>query len=749
MSESDSSSSINDEIKNALPSEWKYKLLKKVMYGSPKKIEICIKVALFSIKEIEAWMEALEEKVQCSYSISNTRKCAGEKVIFKRRLTCQHKTGNKSTYPNLKTGTRNTNCPSRISISLMRIQKKYRGKDPPDPDMPCIIDYVITHNHSSTLSVRYRRVSKSVQNKLRDLFSVGYNASTAHEYIKIELQINNPLNYEELFVNRSICPDRNFCHRSYNFFTREHGSIDYTDKTFLITRVEQYNIEMGEKCAMIEIDQESFVIVLCPPLFKRVHQFIKVSSEIVYMESVNPGDNDDSKTFFMSTNSACGYLPLGVIITSLERSDLILRGLKILQSLVGDTMFYGNREGPQLFVIDDCEAAETALNTLWPQSKVFFCMLHILKSLWKYLLCSKNGINRDEALTYFNQFRQIMIAPTKETCDQLFKEAIIFADKYDNYLKVLKAYWQRKDMWTNAYRHVYLNHNYQNILSLDDSETSSCLIKQSIFHRMRSFNVIQLFDFILTKFVDYNTGRLLDIVKDRALRNMSRNIPVNIDKETIQQINEYLYFVPSLKAGNTNYAVNTEILSCTCLKNNTGYICYHIGWLLPSPPPFQNKIEDADLKEIFYQTATGKRASVEPEHQTSVIISKDNVNDQENNIQNRSRVIEEIIVVGKEVLKLEIIHNGDEIIINADGKHQVPNQNNAGNNSNMRTIRTDREQVISAGKFIINELSKSLNYILEKSPFQVMPALQKLLNKTNSNLDSGDNFILDCEKYVQ
>lgn len=183
-----------------MPSEWKYQVTQKLFYGIPQKLEISLKVALFSQEDIAAWIEALEEKTHCNYSIVHTRKVAGQKLVFKRYFHCHHRTRSKQTYPS-RWGTKNTNCPSKLIISLLKTgNKKFqeKGKLPPDPKMPCIIDYVVTHNHSPVLSAKFRKVCHNVNKELLNLFSKGHSASTAFETIRSGVQINNPTDYEDL-----------------------------------------------------------------------------------------------------------------------------------------------------------------------------------------------------------------------------------------------------------------------------------------------------------------------------------------------------------------------------------------------------------------------------------------------------------------------------------------------------------------------------------------------------------------------
>lgn len=475
---------------------------------------------------------------------------------------------------------------------------------------------------------------------------------------------------------------------------------------------------------------------LCPPLFKRVHQYIKSPSEVVFVAAINPADNDGSKAFFLMTHSECGALPLGIIITSSENSELITAGLNTLKVLVGDTMFFGRKEGPQLFLVDDCEAVQMAINTVWPETNILFCSLHILHSLWKYLLCSKNGINKDEPINFFKQFRMIMYADTVDECNQCYSEAMLSAANHPNYLQILEAYWDKRDMWTMSYRNCLLPSDNLKINSL---EKMMCLLREPMFHRMRSFNVIQLVDFLLTKFVDFYTLRLLDAANNRLIRDMSRKIPLPPDVKDLEQVNSYLYLVPSIKLPYIRYYVNIEIVACTCLKYTTGYICNHIGWLLTMFLSYQDQIEDHNVREIFQKTATGERFL--PEQPYEVFQETEELDPKMKYAEPESKVVEQLIIAGNEVIKLQIVN--DEVDPNVSMPMQISNLPYVS--GVLVPVVTD-EQALEAAENVNQELFGTFSGFLKKSPLLVGPVLQRMLNKTKS-LNSVEDFLVACQKF--
>lgn len=176
--------------------------MSKVIYGKEvKKLDVTLKVALFSPEEIKLWLRSLEEKASCTYSVHRKGSCTGERIMFKQFLNYHHNTRSKSTYdPSVKNHTKNLNCPSSLSITLKAAKEKFRSKpeNAPDPEMPCVIVFQPVHNHhtDSADAFRFRRVSENTR-LLIELFKSGHSAASAYESIKIELQMCNE-NYESL-----------------------------------------------------------------------------------------------------------------------------------------------------------------------------------------------------------------------------------------------------------------------------------------------------------------------------------------------------------------------------------------------------------------------------------------------------------------------------------------------------------------------------------------------------------------------
>jgi hypothetical protein len=192
-------------------------------------------------EEIKKWLSELQDSNKTTYSIYSTADSKGKYVNFKQRLVCQHCTRSQNVYdPSKKsrTSTKNTNCPSKITVVLHAIKKRYQGKDKEKHalmcEMPCEVTFITTHNHStlSADSLRFRKISQEVKDKLLNLFHNGHSVSTALQSLKIDIQLNND-NYEEILADRKYCPTYDDCYHLYRQeFERRYGPKQWFESLY-------------------------------------------------------------------------------------------------------------------------------------------------------------------------------------------------------------------------------------------------------------------------------------------------------------------------------------------------------------------------------------------------------------------------------------------------------------------------------------------------------------------------------------
>ena len=109
-------------------------------------------------------------------------------------------------------------------------------------------------------------------------------------------------------------------------------------------------------------------------------------------------------------------------------------------------------------------------------------------------------------------------------------------------------------------------------------EAAMRVLKDKVCYRVRAFNVIQLLDFILTRYESYYERRLIDIANNRldvALSKRCLPSQTKLGKEMIQQHSPMTFTVKSADEEHTNYFVDISIGVCTCPTGNTGAPCKH------------------------------------------------------------------------------------------------------------------------------------------------------------------------------
>src|ERR1043165_8340786 len=142
-------------------------------------------------------------------------------------------------------------------------------------------------------------------------------------------------------------------------------------------------------------------------------------------------------------------------------------------------------------------------------------------------------------------------------------------------------------------------------------ERAMRVLKDSVLHRTKAFNVPQLVDFIVTRFDEHYQRRLQDVANNRLdnLR-MSRFSPIasEIDVTQIVSLSTSLYEVPSEKQLGITYTVDMHLGSCTCHQGKTGGPCKHQYAVMRA---FRDRcdnflpVNDPTTRQLLYAIATG------------------------------------------------------------------------------------------------------------------------------------------------
>ncbi len=117
-------------------------------------------------------------------------------------------------------------------------------------------------------------------------------------------------------------------------------------------------------------DRQPLVLAVCTPLMSRAHTMLRQAGELIYIDATSSLDRYNCPTFIISTCSAAGGIPLGVVITSGEDEDTITEAFSIIKTVLPEKAFYGQgSKGPQMCITDDCTAERSAIHNVWPDSR--------------------------------------------------------------------------------------------------------------------------------------------------------------------------------------------------------------------------------------------------------------------------------------------------------------------------------------------------------------------------------------------
>lgn len=313
---------------------------------------------------------------------------------------------------------------------------------------------------------------------------------------------------------------------------------------------------------------------------------MKQSGELVFIDSSASFDDFNNPVFILSTASPAGGLPLGIVITSGESAATIRDGLLKLQSILSSKSFAGEGSisGPKTIMTDDSAAERDGIQKVWPQSQLYLCIFHLLQSVWRWLLSSKNSINADDRQYLMKLFRKVVYGENEEKFEKLYmcliNDEIVL--KYSNFIKYISTYYARKKEWGICFRNKLLARgNYTN----NYSEAGIRILKDVVFKRTKAYNLVQLFDYMTVTFELYYERRLLAVAHNRLDRYIALRFKglggqaVAINDISKSNEGDHIYIVKSQSYEDVEYNINTSSGHCTCTVgftgSPTGELCKH------------------------------------------------------------------------------------------------------------------------------------------------------------------------------
>lgn len=220
--------------------------------------------------------------------------------------------------------------------------------------------------------------------------------------------------------------------------------------TKLKEEIERYNEEAGDTCVKFkEVTEDEYVVAMCTPSMKRVHQDWEHTAEMIFLDSSGNMDRHGIRVFLLLTYSPVGGLAVGVIFSTSESQDMIEEGLKLYQTLLPEKAFGGRGElGPKLFMTDDGTASRNALKKLYPRAHIYLCIFHVLQAVWRYLVDAKHGINADDRQAIYYTVKEMLWAEEEQSLEDNYQKlmAHLNTQKYSTALSYFKDLYDKNKL---------------------------------------------------------------------------------------------------------------------------------------------------------------------------------------------------------------------------------------------------------------------------------------------------------------
>lgn len=102
------------------------------------------------------------------------------------------------------------------------------------------------------------------------------------------------------------------------------------------------------------------------------------------------------------------------------------------------------------------------------------------------------------------------------------------------------------------------------------------ILKDLVFSQVKAYNLVQMFNFIMERYYQSKIISIAHTHVDRFISIRYRGLNAKAyTKDSITQLSECCFSLPSKQKRGVSYQVNMEIGICTCTKGQDGSPCSH------------------------------------------------------------------------------------------------------------------------------------------------------------------------------
>lgn len=89
--------------------------------------------------------------------------------------------------------------------------------------------------------------------------------------------------------------------------------------------------------------------------------------------------------------------------------------------MLKDVAFNGKLQ-PECFITDDSDAEKGALREVWPHSKQFLCVFHVLQAAWRWLWNAKNVIAKEHRKPLISVLKKLVYSESTDCFETTWSE---------------------------------------------------------------------------------------------------------------------------------------------------------------------------------------------------------------------------------------------------------------------------------------------------------------------------------------
>lgn len=354
-----------------------------------------------------------------------------------------------------------------------------------------------------------------MEKEFRNLFEKGHSPSSALNIFKDNILEQFEEKYYEVVADGQKCPTKKWVYDLYyKIFKKEYGEPTGIEMiTSLENFIKLYNEKCEDNCAVLSKENENLAVAICSPLMKRVHENIKLSGEVMFVDSSGNMDRHNTRVFLLLCPSCVGALPLGIVLLYSESQESITNGLNLLKTILPKKSFY-NSGYPNIIITDNSTPEINALKNVFPSAKLLLCKFHVLQAVMRFMWDSKNGVNKNDRTQICALFHKALntleVNDFLEQFDYILNlKCVLTNKKVYQYLKIQKS---SAHTWAMCYR--------QNTLTRGNETNNYCeamfrVLKDTILQRTKAFSIVQLFDFVTASFERYYFKKITEIINGR------------------------------------------------------------------------------------------------------------------------------------------------------------------------------------------------------------------------------------------